>query len=152
MSLRMSQVQGLSRTWAHLYGLPHIGSTYTDYETGDYRGYEGEPCLMCGRPATNSHHVVWKSVGEVFFVGGRMLRSPLWALCGSGTTGCHSLFHGGARFRVRWEWNSDDEERAWWSGELLDRYGPHDDRLFRHGRYVVEDRLNDMEIAIGMEG
>lgn len=144
----MSHVYGLSNTWGDLFGLPHIGAEYTSYESGGYTVLDGEPCVVCGRPATNAHHVVPKSVRKVVSIGGRMLRSPLFALCGSGTTGCHDGFHGGARYKVRWEWDTEEYERAWWSGELLDRYGPHSDELFRYGKYVLTDRLMDVEISM----
>jgi hypothetical protein len=141
-------IYGLSNTWGHLFGLPHIGAEYTDYGSGAYRLLDGERCVACQRQATNVHHVVPKSVAKVAFIGDAMLRSPLFALCGSGTTGCHGGFHGGARYKARWEWDSPEYEERWWDGLLLDRLGPHSDELFGYGEYVVDDRVLDEEIHI----
>lgn len=141
-----SQLQGLSYDWAHLFGMPNIGAEYDDYEAGTYRLLDGEPCAMCPGLATNVHHLVPRSVRKTFFLGGTMLRSPLFALCGSGTTGCHDGFHGGARYKARWVWDDPATEGRWWSGELLGLYGPHSDGLFGLGEYVVTDRLADTEI------
>ena len=144
----MAQLQGLSYDWAHLFGMPHIGARYTDYDTGDYEMLYGEACVLCGRQGTNVHHVVPRSVRKAFFLGDHMLRSPLMALCGSGTLGCHNGMHGGARYKVRWEWDCEALEDAWWSGRLLERFGPHDDRLFEMGQYVVEDRKMGYDIVL----
>lgn len=48
-------------------------------------------CVVCGKPATNKHHVIEKSDGEL--VEGVKIRRPLVRLCGSGTTGCHGKVH-----------------------------------------------------------
>ena len=54
------------------------------------------------------HHVAHRSLGLEFELvtpnGTWSLRSPLFALCGSGTTGCHGQFHGGAGLRAEWRW------------------------------------------------
>ena len=42
-----------------------------------------DTCVVCGRLATNRHHVVPRSLGGH--------DGPTVALCGSGTTGCHGL-------------------------------------------------------------
>ena len=139
----MALLGGLSYDKAHLFGLPHLGCRYTH---GDrYELLDGEPCVVCGRPARNCHHVVPRSVRKVFRLGAYELRSPLFALCGSGTTGCHDGFHGGRRYVARWEWDVD--ESLWWDGTLLDRHGPHSDELFGYGRYVID--AGDREILIG---
>lgn len=148
--LDSAQLRGLAYDWAHLFGMPHIGAEYRSYRTGTYRVFEGEPCLICGRQATNAHHVVPRSVWGVFHIDGHELRSPLFALCGSGTQGCHDGFHGGARYEVVWEWDSDEEESLWWDGTMLGEMGymPHDDRLFRHGKYVIHDKKLDLDIVL----
>ena len=143
----MSQLQGISYDRASLFGMPHLGCEYTD-GTGRYRVLEGEQCLICGayRPL-NAHHVVYRSVRKQFFLNGRGLRSPLFCLCGSGTQGCHGDVHAG-RYKVLWEWDSPENESMWWSGELLDRYGPHSDELFGFGKYVIHDKKLDLDIHI----
>ena len=67
------------------------------------------------------------------------MRTALFALCGSGTTGCHDGFHGGAWLRARWEWDTDEAAREWWDGGLAAEVGPHSPELFRYGRWVIED-------------
>lgn len=140
VSIEMAQLQGLSYDKAHLFGLPHLGCEYTSYDTGKYR-ITTDHCVICGRWfPLNAHHVVPRSVRKEFHIGDHMVRSPLACLCGSGTQGCHGMFHGGARFSLSWEWYEEEYEDMWWSGELLDRFGPHSPELFGLGRYVVHDR------------
>lgn len=146
----MSQLQGLSHRWASLFGMPNIDAEYTDYESGEYRLLDGARCLICGRPATNVHHVVPRSVRRDFVLGDTMLRSPLIALCGSGTTGCHNDFHGGARYELRWEWFSESDEDRWWDGSLLRDLRPNDDALFELGEYALRDRIGGIEYTIGV--
>lgn len=50
-------------------------------------------CRVCGRPANNQHHLVWRSWGELFDEHGHKMKKPTITLCGSGTTGCHGLAH-----------------------------------------------------------
>jgi hypothetical protein len=83
------------------------------------------------------------SVGRTFRLvtpaGTWELESPLFALCGSGTTGCHNDFHGAARLRASWAWDSDADEQAWWSGELLAAFGPHGEGIREHGHWEIRD-------------
>lgn len=138
-----SQLHGWSYADASLMGMPHVGAVYRGRAN---RLEENSSCLICGSPGENAHHAVPKGQGKQMFnlitpVGTFPLRSPLFAVCGSGTTGCHNGFHGGGLYRVRWEWDDPDTERAWWSGALLsDGYAPHDARLWLMGRYVIERR------------
>lgn len=78
------------------------------------------------------------------------LRSPLFCLCGSGTTGCHGKFHGGARLKAEWKWRSTAYEEAWWNGELLQTYGPHSPGLYEYGYWLVTDRDGHEMIREGM--
>lgn len=138
MILTREQLRGMSRERAELYGKPHIGCRYlgSRYELTRPR------CIVCGRPASNCHHVAHRSWGRTFRLetpnGSWELLSPLFALCGSGTTGCHGGFHGGARLTAEWRWRSEESERMWWSGELLQGYRPHDPGLFRHGYWAIK--------------
>ena len=66
-------------------------------------------CVVCGKPATNSHHVIIKGMG-----GSRhSKRIPTVSLCGSGnTSGCHGLAHSMRlhfRYRDGWEYLLLDE-------------------------------------------
>lgn len=48
-------------------------------------------CAICGKWATNAHHVIQKGMGGVSPETER--RIPKVTLCGSGTTGCHGDVH-----------------------------------------------------------
>lgn len=51
-------------------------------------------CVICGRPATDLHHMVPRSAGELFDEYSRKLKKPTIRLCGSGNMcGCHGLAH-----------------------------------------------------------
>ena len=53
-----------------------------------------EYCVFCGRPATEQHHVVFRSQG-----GGK---GPTVSVCGWGnTSGCHGLLHA-RKLHLRW--------------------------------------------------
>ena len=58
-------------------------------------------CVVCGKPATNQHHVVIKGMG------GSRRQIPTVSLCGMGnTSGCHGLAHAMRlhfRYRKGWE-------------------------------------------------
>lgn len=137
----MARLKGLPVSKAGLYGLPHIGARYTGAGARDCERTQGW-CAVCGKPAANCHHVVPLSVRHRFGLatpsGTVRLRSPLFALCGSGTEGCHGAFHAG-RIKARWLWDSADDAELWWSGELIARYGPHHPALYRHGRWEIDD-------------
>ncbi len=66
---------------------------------------DGIHCAICGRPATNRHHIVQKGAGGVSDEMER--RIPKARLCGSGTTGCHGLVHAG-KLHIAW-----DDSRGW---------------------------------------
>lgn len=138
----MQQLHGLSIQRAELYGKPNLGCSYK----GNSRYMlHGDMCVICRkRMATNAHHIAPRSSG--LFVmdtewGHFVLKSPLFALCGSGSTGCHNDFHGGARYEVEWQWDSDTWAQRWWSGWMLAHgYLPHSERLFNCGQYVISDK------------
>ncbi len=141
MILDARQLRGLPMERAELYGKPHLGARYTGkgrYELTRPR------CCVCGRRATNCHHVAHRSWGVEFPLvtpnGTWSLRSPLFALCGSGTTGCHNGFHGGATLRAEWRWRSETYEEAWWTGRLLQVHEPHSPELYDYGYWAITDR------------
>lgn len=143
------QLRGLSLDKAELYGKPHIGAHYTGR-----KGYERtqDYCCICGKPAQSCHHVIPLSRGKVFQLqtpkGSWFLRSPLFALCGTGTTGCHNDFHGGARYIPRWVWDSEEFKRRWWSGSLLSKHTPHSPALYWYGHWEILDRKTGNVITI----
>lgn len=53
-----------------------------------------ERCVVCGAPATNQHHIVWRSWGELWDTEGNNVPKPTVSLCGMGNvSGCHGLAH-----------------------------------------------------------
>ena len=51
-------------------------------------------CAICGKPATDKHHIVPRSAGKLFDQYGHELKNPTVRLCGHGnTSGCHGLAH-----------------------------------------------------------
>nr|WP_314638701.1 hypothetical protein [uncultured Olsenella sp.] len=144
----MARLRGLPIERAELYGKPHVGAAYV----GSRYERTTDRCVICGRPAESCHHVAHRSWGQAFRLvarnGAWSLRSPLLALCGDGTRGCHDGFHGGARFFPRWEWDEERYRAQWWDGLLLARMHPHDPELYLYGRWVIEDRGTGMEIEI----
>lgn len=143
-----NQLRGLSKEKAELYGLPHIGAHYKTtgfkYKRNGARNYEktSDFCAICGKPATNCHHIVPISYGQVFDLvtknGSWPLRSPLIAVCGSGTTGCHGKFHSG-QLKIRWVWDLPKSETDWWSGVLLNDFSPHHQGLYGFGYWQITD-------------
>lgn len=56
-------------------------------------------CPFCGRPATNRHHIVYRSRGGK--------DGPTVTVCGTGNSGCHGKFHEHRlhlRYRDGWEY------------------------------------------------
>ena len=136
---------GVSYEVAECYGKPHIGAFYSGSGVKSHKREEGAICAVCGRPATNAHHNPQLSKGDIFLLitkwGRFALKPALIAVCGSGTTGCHNGFHGGARFKARWVWDSDEYAEMWWEGEFLKRMRPHSKELYLYGKWVIEDRV-----------
>lgn len=143
---------GLSVEMAERYGKPHIGAFYAGDSVRSNVLEEGAVCACCGRPATNSHHCPPLSRGRYFSLrlpsGTWCLRPSLIAVCGSGTTGCHNGFHGGARFTADWVWESDAAAYRWWDGTLLADFGPHSPTLYRFGHWEIKDRLTGNVIEV----
>lgn len=51
-------------------------------------------CVVCGAPAHDQHHIVWRSWGELYDEDGNPRPKPTVSLCGFGnTSGCHGLAH-----------------------------------------------------------
>lgn len=127
---------GLSVERADLYGKPHIGA----WSKGLRYGRSQEWCPICGAPATNCHHIAGRG-GLTVTVSGKPVRllSPLMAVCGSGTTGCHGRIHE-RRVIVSWVWEDPAMQLAWFQGRLLEELRPHDPRLYAYGWWAIEDK------------
>lgn len=142
----MSLLRGLSVREASCFGMPNLGAHYEGRSVRSNRLDDDARCAVCGRPATNAHHVPPVGMGArnaKFELHGHVLRPALIALCGSGTTGCHGEVHSG-RILVEWEWCAEEYEVAWWQGLLLEMFGPASPRLYEFGRWTFEWR--DAEI------
>lgn len=141
MSYTKEQLRGLSYEVAELYGKPHLGAVYVGNKATKYRPTTQQCSVCLLRPAVNCHHVAPRSKGHFFHLvtpkGTWDLRSALFTLCGTGTTGCHGRFHNGD-LRARWHWKEPEYADAWWSGDLLAKYGPHNPELYRFGCWAIE--------------
>lgn len=120
-------LNGMSMQRAELFGKPNIATPN---------------CCICGKPASNMHHVVPKGIG-----GGSKsatinwgfqsykVYSPLFAVCGCGnTSGCHAKFHAG-KIKVEWIWDDEKHFSEWWHGDLPAIAG--NEKLFDYGCYHI---------------
>lgn len=133
-----SLLRGLSVDVAECYGKPHINAWYIKHSDSlnSYRFDHNAFCAICLDRATNVHHCPPKSKGK-FILHGHVLRPALFALCGSGVSGCHGKIH--QRLIVpKWYWGSVEYAEAWWNGELLEMHEPHSEELYRYGTWVFE--------------
>ena len=145
-----SILRGLSVQSAQCFGMPHIGAYYAGKGVRTNRLEKFAECPVCGRPATNSHHV--PAVGmsgrnASFTLAGHVLKPALIALCGSGTTGCHGLMHAG-KMRVEWIWDSDELTEAWWSGEMLKKIEPHSEDLYKFGCWKFVSNSGELVASV----
>lgn len=147
MSFRPSrqQLRAFPYEVAECFGKPHIGAYYSGSSAKSHKAAPDARCAICGRRVDNVHHCPPLSKGHQFPLvtpeGTFKLRPSLFALCGSGTTGCHNGFHGGARFKAEWIWHSDKFAEKWWNGWFLSHgLYPHSSRLYEFGHWVIYDR------------
>lgn len=137
------KLHGFPYQVAECYGKPHFLCSYTGKGVNSHRLFEGATCMCCGRMATNAHHWPPKK-NPTFTLDGLALKPALFALCGSGTTGCHDGWHGGARYKALWRWDCDGYAYEWWEGDMFD-LPPHDQGLYNYGCWEVYD-LSDGRI------
>lgn len=138
--LEMAQLKGLSLEVAELYGKPHLGAYYEGDSIKSHKWDGHSSCAICGLPASNVHHVSHQSKGYFTLKAGLdefKLKPALFALCGTGTTGCHDKFHGSARLKARWIWRDESFADYWWSGEMLKRFGAHNPALYAYGSWQI---------------
>lgn len=136
-------LHGLSVASAQCFGMPHAMAHYSGKGVRTNRLDDDAVCAVCGRMATNSHHVPAVGMGgrnASFTLHGHALRPALIALCGSGTTGCHGLMHSG-RLKAEWVWHDDEAAERWWSGDILRGCTPHASALYIWGewRFISSD-------------
>ena len=126
----------MAHQWA--CGLPHVGAIYTG------KGYKrtSDRCAICGRPATNVHHLCGRGEHSYVTMQGDSfkMRSALMLVCGSGVTGCHGKLHS-HELEVSWVWNTPLYGQLFENGQLFDySLEPHSPDWFDYGFYVVKDR------------
>lgn len=147
---RMEQLCGLSYDVAECYGKPHIMAFYASSSVKSHKKEPDAVCAICRRQVGSVHHNPPLSRGHVFLLktqwGQFVLKPALFALCGTGTTGCHNGFHGGARYKATWVWDSDEYAEKWWSGEFLKDIEPHSNQLFKYGKWVIHDARTGEDI------
>ena len=134
---------GLPYDVAECYGKPHIMAFYSGGSVYTHKRERDAVCAICRQRVGSVHHNPPLSKGRMFLLrtkwGQFALKPALFALCGTGTTGCHNGFHGGARYKATWEWDSDEYAEMWWEGELLKEYQPHSRELYQFGCWVIHD-------------
>lgn len=138
-----ASLRGLSMPTAEKFGKPCVGAHYAGSGVRTNRLDLGARCCVCGRYATNSHHEPATGMGggrSTLEVAGHRLKPALFALCGSGTTGCHGKVHSG-EYRIEWEWDTGEACRKWWEAELPDEcYERNSHDLYWYGAWVIRDR------------
>lgn len=133
-----TQLHGFTLQDAECFGKPHLGAKYTDKEGTSLTRYArfSNLCAVCGRDPLNTHHQPRREFFTLRANGREWrLRPALFAVCGTGTFGCHGKIEHN-QIRVRWEWDSEENAEKWWSGELLEQFGPHSLELYRFGCWV----------------
>jgi len=134
-----SLLHGFAYQAAECYGKPHFLCRYAGKAVNSHELFEDATCMCCGRRATNAHHWPPRGKSPLFTLHGKTLKPALFAVCGSGTTGCHDGWHGGARFKALWKWDSERFAREWWEGSMMEELGPHSQALYGFGCWEAYD-------------
>ncbi len=150
MILQASQLRGWPKERAELYGKPHLGARYTGK-----RSYEllQDRCCVCGRRAQSCHHVAHRSWGLEFELvtpnGTWSLRSPLFCPLRQRHDRVPRQVprRGAAQGRVALA--APVYEEAWWTGQLLQVYEPHDPGLYEYGYWAITDEHGNEMIREG---
>lgn len=138
------KLRGCSVDEATCFGMPHVGAYYGTQNVKSNHLDAFASCAVCGESAANSHHEPPLGIGsrnKTFQIitprGHVTLRPALFALCGSGTTGCHGSRHLG-RLQFVWQWHHICYGEQWWNGELLTNgFEPHDPQLYALGCWRI---------------
>jgi len=129
---------GMPRRAFDCFGKPHVGALYTGSSINSHALEDDALCTCCGRMAENAHH--WPLGRRTVEVAGKVLRPSLFAVCGSGTTGCHNGWHGGCRYKALWFWDEERYFLDWVNGVFWDMgFEPHDQRLYLYGAWELYD-------------
>lgn len=97
-------------------------------------------CCICGKPATDKHHIVRRSAGILVRLG-LVVKKPTVRLCGCGNaSGCHGLAHAN-RLHFRW---AETVTKAK-SPDSLPLFGGH-------WEYLLCDEPTKYQQALSMEG
>lgn len=138
IELTRAQLHGFSREDAECFGKPHLGAQYTGPDSLTKYARTGQHCIVCGRTPISTHHQPYRQTFTLVAANGVewKLRPALFAVCGTGTTGCHGAIEHN-RVKIRWEWDSLEAAAKWWSGELLEAYGPHSVQLYKFGCWAI---------------
>lgn len=135
-----------------LMGMPNIGA---EYHGKRYSLCDNARCCVCGKPATNGHHLVPKGMGGGRKVYHRLtefgtfdLFSPIFAVCGMGnSSGCHGKFHHqGGSLKADWVWGSPESYGLWNTGELWLNFAPNSDNLYQLGFWLITDGKRSWEV------
>ena len=150
MILDAGILRGWPRERAELYGKPHPGARYTHGKPT--RRFRHDAASAAGVPEACT---TWRTgLGARRSAWSRRaaldLRSPLFCLCGSGTTGCHDKFHGGARLKAEWAWRHPVYEEATVDGPAVAGLRAAQPRLYEYGYWLITDRDGNEMIREGM--
>lgn len=102
--------------------------------------YISDRCFICGKRATNKHHMVKRSAGELY-VDGRKLKKPEITLCGSGCTGHHGMAH-------------DSKLHFRWVPDILENKNGAFTQFYRvgHLEYLITKHATKYQDAMQMDG
>lgn len=96
-------------------------------------------CCICGKPATDKHHIVRRGAGKLVR-DGREVAKPTVRLCGNGNAGgCHGKAHAGM-LHFRWARTSSEDTRT---GNVL---------VGGHWEYLETEEPVKYQTALGMDG
>lgn len=134
-------LRGMAKGKADCYGKPHVGAYYAGRGVRTNRLADDARCCICGSSASNSHHNPPVGSSGIWTLnapcGSFALKPALVAVCGSGNTGCHDMFHGSAMAKMNWVWRSDSAEDEWYSGRALMHAEPHSEDIYELGFWRI---------------
>lgn len=141
---------GISLERLELMGKPSLGAHYERMTYSAHKLDDGARCVICGRKATDAHHIVPRSTIHAYTVdtplGKFTALSPLFALCRE----CHDGFHTQARYHVSWKWRSDQYREEWENGHTLAHICPPGSSfLLKEGCYVLKDKKTGRVFELG---
>lgn len=101
-------------------------------------------CCICGKPATNRHHIVKRSAGKLV-VDGVEVKKPTVRLCGEGNaSGCHGLAHAG---KLHFRWVDEQAFKNVKANGMFEHYA-----IGGHWECLIVDEGTDYLTALSMDG